>query len=316
MHAERDARFRTTLLEEILSSADDLPAGTAAAAGRVGWRLAGLAHRRPHPAAAPPRAAPRGRATSSTPWPVPASPSARRPNAPAAGSVGPPPTAPRAATTGPPSWPGSPKRCASTTHAPGATPLVAGVGRPALGPAGLATTLAEARHAALATALADVPGGVQHVDRLGVTQVLMASCTSPSMRETAAGLLTPLLEDPAGPDLLRTLEAYFDCGCSASDTARRLGLHRNTVAQRLSRACTVLGVGLDTADERLALQLACRAHRLDAGPRRPPRSRPAPDPLPAGRGRSAPHRAKPPHRRGRARSGRCRAVRAARGQKA
>ncbi|WP_369687730.1 helix-turn-helix domain-containing protein [Streptomyces somaliensis] len=199
----------------------------------------------------------------------------------------------------------------------GATPLVAGVGRPALGPAGLATTLAEARHAALATALADVPGGVQHVDRLGVTQVLMASCTSPSMRETAAGPAHAPAGGPRpGPDLLRTLEAYFDCGCSASDTARRLGLHRNTVAQRLSRACTVLGVGLDTADERLALQLACRAHRLDAGPRRPPRSRPAPDPLPAGRGRSAPHRAKPPHRRGRARSGRCRAVRAARGQKA
>ncbi|MCQ0025501.1 helix-turn-helix domain-containing protein [Streptomyces somaliensis DSM 40738] len=269
MHAERDARFRTTLLEEILSSADDLPAGTAAAAGRVGWRLAGwhtavhILRLRRH--APPPAAGDLVHALAGAGLTL--GPPAER----SGGWVG------WTTSDRPPSGHDGPALVARVSEAlrlyharAGATPLVAGVGRPALGPAGLATTLAEARHAALATALADVPGGVQHVDRLGVTQVLMASCTSPSMRETAAGLLTPLLEDPAGPDLLRTLEAYFDCGCSASDTARRLGLHRNTVAQRLSRACTVLGVGLDTADERLALQLACRAHRLDAGPRRSP----------------------------------------------
>ncbi|URM92463.1 helix-turn-helix domain-containing protein [Streptomyces sp. MRC013] len=269
MRAERDARFRTTLLEEILSHADDLPAGTAAAAGRIGWRLAGwhtAVHLlRLHRHAPPPAA---GDLTDAL--------------AGAGLALGPP--AERSdgwagwiTSDRPPAGQDGPALVARVAEAlrvyharAGATPLVAGIGRPSPGPAGLATSLAEARHAALATALADVPGGVQHVDRLGVTQVLMASYTSPTMRETAAGLLTPLLEDPAGPELLRTLEAYFDCGCSAADTARRLGLHRNTVAQRLSRACTVLGVGLHTADERLALQLACRAHRLGTGPRPAP----------------------------------------------
>jgi DNA-binding PucR family transcriptional regulator len=44
-------------------------------------------------------------------------------------------------------------------------------------------------------------------------------------------------------------------------TAAALGLHRNTVADRVSRAQRLLGFNLRDADDRLAVELACRTLR-------------------------------------------------------
>ena len=45
-----------------------------------------------------------------------------------------------------------------------------------------------------------------------------------------------------------------------------LGLHRNTVANRMRRIAGLLGVALDDAETRLSLQLACRMLRIDRQP--------------------------------------------------
>ncbi|WTX00904.1 helix-turn-helix domain-containing protein (plasmid) [Streptomycetaceae bacterium NBC_01309] len=261
--AERDARFRATLLGEILSFGGAVPAGTAALAARIGWRLSGwhtgvyflrLSRTKAFGTAiadlerlmADVGVAMGPLVERSDGWSGWIS--ADRPPSPHEGA-------------------GLVANVSAALHRYaariGTAPVVAGIGRAALGPAGLTTTLSEARHAALGAAVAHVPGGVQHVDSLGAAQVLMASCASPALRESARTLLAPLLAESFGDDLLRTLEAFLDAGGSTTQAARRLNLHRNTVMQRVDRACEVLGITRDDADERLAIQLACRAYRLE-----------------------------------------------------
>jgi len=60
----------------------------------------------------------------------------------------------------------------------------------------------------------------------------------------------------------RTLGAYLDSESSLAATAAVLGVHRNTVAQRVARIERLLGVSLSDPEQRLALQLACRAVQL------------------------------------------------------
>src|SRR5215472_626106 len=61
---------------------------------------------------------------------------------------------------------------------------------------------------------------------------------------------------------IRTLAAFLDEQGSVGRTAQRLHLHRNAVTYRMRRITSLLGVDLDDPDQRLALQLACRARLL------------------------------------------------------
>ena len=61
---------------------------------------------------------------------------------------------------------------------------------------------------------------------------------------------------------IRTLAAYLDEQGSIVKTADRLHLHRNAVTNRLRTITELLDVDLEDPDQRLALQLACRARLL------------------------------------------------------
>jgi hypothetical protein len=138
--------------------------------------------------------------------------------------------------------------------------LHGGVGAPRAGVRGLGQTVAEARHASvLAGAAGDRPA-VEHVGEQDGRRLLLGSIGSPSFRAYAESLLAPLT-DGAEPALLQTLESYLDHESSAASTAAALGVHRNTIAQRIRRAEQLLGVSLAQVDERLTLQLACRVLR-------------------------------------------------------
>ncbi|GLZ31947.1 hypothetical protein Lesp02_41350 [Lentzea sp. NBRC 105346] len=134
--------------------------------------------------------------------------------------------------------------------------LVAGVGRPHPGARGIARTLGEAREAAGMAG----PAQVVHIDELGVRRLLSLAAETPALVEQASRLLDPLAGVEDG-QLLRTLAVYLDEESVTSAAAARLGVHRNTVSQRISRAEQLLGVSLENADERLAVHLACRAAR-------------------------------------------------------
>jgi hypothetical protein len=138
-----------------------------------------------------------------------------------------------------------------------------GVGRPHPRAAGLAATLAEATDAARLAATRPETGHFLHVDQLGMAQLLLEWTRTDTFEPAARALLAPLHGLPG--DLVRTLAAYLDAESSVAETAAVLGVHRNTVAARIARIESVLGVDLGHRDERLALHLACRTVILAEG---------------------------------------------------
>ncbi|MGW7525905.1 helix-turn-helix domain-containing protein [Streptomyces sp. NPDC054783] len=75
-------------------------------------------------------------------------------------------------------------------------------------------------------------------------------------------------DERRGTELLRTLDAYFDCAMSPARTKDALHVHVNTVAQRLERVGRLLGEDWQTPARALEIQLALRLHRLAAPDRR------------------------------------------------
>jgi sugar diacid utilization regulator len=141
----------------------------------------------------------------------------------------------------------------------------AGVGAPHEGPTGLRASAAEARGALLAARAALKPAGVAAHDAVGVRRMLMEWYASDTARASVRDQLAPLEKlGPARADTaIRTLAAYLDEHGSIIRTAQKLHLHRNAVANRLRGITELLEMDLDDPDQRLALQLACRARLLD-----------------------------------------------------
>lgn len=142
----------------------------------------------------------------------------------------------------------------------------AGVGRPAQGLPGLRSSLAESRQAAaLAGAGVATRGAVvRHIDELGIQRIMLGWYGSADFSRVAAAFLEPLRAIDADGTLLRTLEVYLDCQSSATNAAALLGVHRNTVMNRIDRVASTLEVNLFDPEQRLALQLVVRMHKLDS----------------------------------------------------
>ncbi|MFC5994676.1 helix-turn-helix domain-containing protein [Pseudonocardia hispaniensis] len=138
-------------------------------------------------------------------------------------------------------------------------PLIAGVGRPYEGHTGIGRTVREAREACLFAGMTSRRSPVEHIDELGARRILARWHESEAFSSYARTVLAPLL---GGEDvLLDTLQVYLDRESSASAAASFLGVHRNTVNQRVERAERALGVDLSRPDDRLVIQLACRVVR-------------------------------------------------------
>ncbi|MFI6766792.1 helix-turn-helix domain-containing protein [Streptomyces sp. NPDC050355] len=84
-------------------------------------------------------------------------------------------------------------------------------------------------------------------------------------RQHAQALLAPL---DASPPLLDTLHNWLSLHGSWDRTANALGIHRNTVRQRIARIGTLLDADLDDADVRMELWFALRCLDRGAGPGR------------------------------------------------
>jgi PucR family transcriptional regulator, purine catabolism regulatory protein len=143
-------------------------------------------------------------------------------------------------------------------------PLIAGVGRPREGPEGLARTLTEARQACLLAGTRARGVRVAHIDELDLQQLLADWYSQESFQTYARQILKPLY-DRDDMELIRTVEAYLEHESSASSTAAYLGVHRNTVAERIARVESLLDVNLALPDHRLVVQLACRTLRFGGG---------------------------------------------------
>jgi sugar diacid utilization regulator len=150
-----------------------------------------------------------------------------------------------------------------TTRFPALRPR-AGVSTAHEGPLGLRAAAAEARGAIIAARAAGKAPGVTAYDVTGVQRMLMEWYASDTARASVREQLAPLerLGPASRETAIQTLAAFLDEQGSIGRTAQRLHLHRNAVTYRMRRITSQLGVDLNDPDQRLALQLACRARLL------------------------------------------------------
>jgi purine catabolism regulator len=80
-----------------------------------------------------------------------------------------------------------------------------------------------------------------------------ASVRSTFVQEKLGGLLE---DSTYSRELLWTLRVYLECNGQAREAAKRLYVHRNTLAYRLERLQTLLGCDLKDLDEVIDLRLA------------------------------------------------------------
>ncbi len=119
----------------------------------------------------------------------------------------------------------------------------------------LAETYADLVDATRTAQRLGVRGWIPDPERLAVERLLLAD------RELADAAvrreLGPLLaDDRMGPELIETLQAYFDAGENIAEAARRLHLATRTVAYRMERIESLLGYPLDgSAGRRLSTAL-------------------------------------------------------------
>lgn len=142
--------------------------------------------------------------------------------------------------------------------------LYCGVGGSYRGLEGLQTSTTEAR---AGTAAAHAAGRVDQpvaFRNLGLRRSLLQWYAMGSSRILVQRLLAPL--DELGParkeKALRTLQAHLEHPGSAADAAAALGVHRNTMNNRVKRLFELLDLDESNADHRLLLQLACRMHTV------------------------------------------------------
>lgn len=141
--------------------------------------------------------------------------------------------------------------------------LCAGVGGAHAGTAGIGRSADQAQQAVLLARTTHRPAAVEQFDAVSTRRLLAGWYRSAQLRDAVADLLAPLHEaDPSG-ELVRTLRCYLDCQSSAKAAGELLGVHRNTVMQRMDRVAQLLSADLDNPDDRLAVHLAARADDVE-----------------------------------------------------
>jgi sugar diacid utilization regulator len=135
--------------------------------------------------------------------------------------------------------------------------LRAGIGGAHLGPAGMRISLEEARTALYSGAT----GSVALFDAVGFRKTVVEWYASESAKEIVRTVLAPVdaLSEESSRELIETLDAYLSCQGSVTEAASRLFIHRNTVTYRMRKARELLEVDLTDPEQRLAVQMACRA---------------------------------------------------------
>ena len=110
-----------------------------------------------------------------------------------------------------------------------------------------------------------VQGQIVGQDELAIYATLFETHDQASLASFLETTIGPLIahDGQRGSDLAATLLAYFDCNQNAKSTAQRLGIHVNTVRQRLATIEDLLG-HWGQASRALEIHIAVRLWNLSA----------------------------------------------------
>ena len=135
-----------------------------------------------------------------------------------------------------------------------------GVGRPHTGVVGIRTSFREAEQALAMGRRVLGSGRVVSFADLGLHRLLFSVAHQPELADFYEDNVGPLVDYDrrTGADLMATLDYFFLCLGSPTETSQRMHLHRNTVLYRLRRIEEIAGLKLDDAATRLNLQLCLR----------------------------------------------------------
>ncbi|MHB8717669.1 MAG: helix-turn-helix domain-containing protein [Candidatus Dormibacteria bacterium] len=138
--------------------------------------------------------------------------------------------------------------------------VVVGLGRVRRGPAGVRASHREAEQALRISSRLQTPRWVAAFSDLGLHRLLVAMTPHAELDDFYRQTAGPLVDYDArtGSGLMETLDAFFACHGSPTETAQKLHLHRNTVLYRLRRIEEVGSLRLDDAATRLNLHLCLR----------------------------------------------------------
>jgi purine catabolism regulator len=103
-----------------------------------------------------------------------------------------------------------------------------------------------------------------YIGDLGVYQLILGLSDREKLMAFCEKTLGALVEYDRRQqaDLIKTLEAFFNCHGNLSETADTLIVHRNTLLYRMKRINEIAQIDLDRPETRLALHLALTIRRL------------------------------------------------------
>lgn len=145
--------------------------------------------------------------------------------------------------------------------------VAAGIGTPATEAPQLLTALEDAETAAQWADLLDEPV-VHHQDIAHLRMLPKVAVDAGNGLREALNRFTELVRYDVrhGTALSQTLDAYLANGCSITDTAAALYIHRNTLRQRLGRIEELTGRATEDADDWTVVALAARLSLADGVP--------------------------------------------------
>ena len=142
------------------------------------------------------------------------------------------------------------------------------VGRPHPGLYGIARSYEEAREALTTAARLHLPSPVVSARDLLIYRVLLRD--QPAIVELVHSVLSPLTRARGGAEpLVATLQAYFDTGGVATETAKRIHISVRTVTYRLERIHALTGYNPTDPAHRFTLQAAVLGARALDWPEQP-----------------------------------------------
>jgi purine catabolism regulator len=137
--------------------------------------------------------------------------------------------------------------------------IIIGIGRPATTPSEFLRSLQQARESwHMGKSWQASP--VTYFGDLGLYQLLTALSSNPEAARFFRKTIRPLIEhdDNRNAELVKTLDAFFNCHGNLSQTAVRLHIHRNTLTYRLERIAAITRLDLNDPEARFSLQLALK----------------------------------------------------------
>lgn len=103
-----------------------------------------------------------------------------------------------------------------------------------------------------------------YIGDLGVYQLILSLSDRDKLTSFCDHTLGALVDYDMrqNADLIKTLEAFFNCHGNLSQTAEQLIVHRNTLLYRMNRINEIAAIDLNRPETRLALNLALTIRRL------------------------------------------------------